>query len=399
MSGLKKEPDRFSRLSRETSSPSFLAPRGKLELYNYMVNNIGDELMLLTSSGAIVYANETAAQGLGYSRRRLFNKSITGFFKNKISPREWRRMYFQELKKRKKPIRFRIERVMKNGRVQTVEMTAVYMRYGREEYVLSIGRDISARMAEEERLRETDKMKALSLFVSGTALEIKHPLEAILTRIQQMMQKYKDRDFEYIGFKEFREIINTVQNVGNQVRYCCDIANKLLVLNKKRAGIKEEHCLVHDVIHHSLEVLSKQFKVARVKVKMSLAVGLPAALISASELDEVIVDVSVNAIQAMPSGGLLTVRTALDEKKDYVVLEFKDNGIGIARENLSRIFEPFFTTKQGGPGQNAGLGLSIVYSIVKGYGGDVLIKSSLRNGTAIKILLPVAKKFPKRSSR
>lgn len=356
-----------------------------------MVSHIGDELLLIRKDATIAYANDAAVRGFGYERESLLEKPVVRFLKEPMSVAEWQKTYFEQLKKKKKTISFEIERVTKKGHTQTLEVTAALMRYGGQEYLLSIARDITLRRQNEEKIRETDKMKALSLFVSGTAQEIKYPLQAISVRIQQLLQKYKNRDFEYIGYNEFNDLMGTLKSVNNQIRQCCEITGKLLILNRKKAGIKESGCDVNSTIKNSLNLFSQQLALTNVRLRLLLADHLAHVAISAGELSEIIANVTANAMQAMPSGGLYLIKTFADKNKRLIHIEFKDDGVGIPKEILSRVFEPFFTTKKTDPGKNSGLGLSVVYSIVKDCDGDVMITSSQRNGTAVKVSLPISK--------
>ncbi len=377
------------------SNASVLEPQEEIKLFHYMVNHIGDELVLIRPDGTIAYANNSVVKALGCSRNETLKKNVVDLFGAVFDLNEWRTSFFADLKKQGKPVSFEAERYLKGNRTLAIEVTAAYINYGSSEYILAISRDVTSKRSDEEKIRETDKMKALSLFVSGTAQEIKYPLHAILTRIQQMMHKYQNRNFEYIGFKEFTDIMNTIKNISNQVRYCYDITNKLLVLNQKKVGLRQKDCSAAEVIKNSMQLLSQQLSLADVRLKLAISQALPHVATPANELDDVIVNFTMNALQAMPSGGLFTIRVSAERAKKSIRIEFKDDGIGIPKENLPRVFEPFFSTKQRGVGQNAGLGLSIVYSIVKACKGDVTIKSSLRHGTSVVVTLPVSKAYPK----
>ncbi len=376
---------------------SLLVPTEEIKLFHYMVSHIGDELLLIRKDATIAYANDAAVRGFGYSRESFLKKPVTRFLKETMSVSEWQNTYFEPFKKRNKTASFEIKRVTKNGEVQTIEVTAAFMRYGGEEYLLSIARDITLRRENEQKVRETDKMKALSLFVSGTAQEIKYPLQAVSSRVQQLLQKYKNRDFEYIGYNEFNNLMGTLESVNNQIRECCEITNKLLIFNRKKAGIRENTCDVNATIRNTARLFLPQLKVTNVDLRLTLAEGLPSVAMSDGEFQEIIANVTGNALQAMPSGGIYSIRTSAERNNRQVTIEFKDNGVGMSPEILTHVFEPFFTTKQIGPGKNSGLGLAIVYSIVKDRNGEVTIKSSQRQGTVVKITLPVSRKRPGRA--
>ena len=138
-------------------------------------------------------------------------------------------------------------------------------------------------------------------------------------------------------------------------------------------------------------LISDQLKLRDIKLHLKLTPNLPSVAIDPIEWNQVINNVIANAQESMPAGGLLVVSTLYNPRSRKVTVIFKDNGIGIQKENLQRIFDPFFTTKKRGLGQNSGLGLSIVYKIIKRYKGDIAIESNLRSGTLVKIDLPAVK--------
>ena len=170
-------------------------------------------------------------------------------------------------------------------------------------------------------------------------------------------------------------------------------------LNKKRVGIQRKGCDANGVISRVLNLLSPQFKLANIKLRLFLSKKLPFVAIDHLELDEIVMNITSNALEAMPNGGVFSIKTSFQKTQNLICIEFRDDGIGIPGEILPRVFEPFFTTKQRGLGQNAGLGLSVVYSIVKDCKGEVSIKSNLRLGTIVTILLPVVHRQKSTSKR
>jgi two-component system NtrC family sensor kinase len=118
---------------------------------------------------------------------------------------------------------------------------------------------------------------------------------------------------------------------------------------------------------------------------------LPELAVDSDDFNHIINNIVNNAAQAMPGGGHLLITTVYLHERDCAQVDIRDDGIGISREDLKHVFDPFFTTKQHGKERNSGLGLPIVYSLIKGYQGEVKVESSLRQGTCVRIYLPVAK--------
>jgi two-component system sporulation sensor kinase A len=495
---------------------SFLIPMGELELFHYMIDQIGDQVMVIHKGGRIVFANQAAIRKYGYSSGELIGKSIVELLHEKMTAEGWRKRYFNEVKKKRKPVSYVIDRLGRSGEVYTVDVTAVYMPYKSEEYVLSVARDITEKMILQKELEESEyryrllseqavdgtllvdpkgvvlyannaagllfrchasklvgstfleyihrefqkkafecfkgvtrgqlaicddidivttdgnvipaeftaspvyrddeigqvhmiirnvtrrkelehlqveseKMKALQNFIAGTAKEIQQPLKGILEHSHRLVEKYKDMYFEYIGYKEFKDIMTTLAAMRDRVRCCFDTTNRLLDINKRKINLRENYCHVNAVIKESIAGLQHSLEASGIKCDLRLSAGLPLAAIGAFELNQAITNILTNAIQAMPRGGEIRVRTMRQNNDGRVRIDCRDDGLGIPPEALPHVFEPFFTTKHRGLERSSGLGLSIVYSLIKARHGDIVIKSKLRQGTLVQIYLPVYK--------
>jgi signal transduction histidine kinase len=224
--------------------------------------------------------------------------------------------------------------------------------------------------------------------ISGLAYELDSPLKSILARTQKLINDYKNRDFEYISYKDFKVIISTLKQLENQLEHCSKTTSRMLYMGKRHARLGKNNCQINDVIKSVSVDLSQQLQSARIKLVSRLEKQLPLAAVGPIECHQIIHNVIINAIQAMPSGGSIKVKTSLDKTHRAIGIEVTDEGVGIAPEYLSKVFEPFFTTKERGIDKSAGLGLSIIYSIINAAGGAIHIKSSLRKGTTVQISIP-----------
>jgi len=225
--------------------------------------------------------------------------------------------------------------------------------------------------------------------LSGLAQELDAPLQSLVKSSQKLLDDYKSRDFEYIAYKDFKNIIATLEQMNRQLKRCRMTTEHMLHLSKGKGGVLSRPSDVNAAINEVTGLLDQQLKSAKDKVVMHLADNLPLAVIGKVELHQVIHNVLINAIQAMPAGGKIKIRTGLDKDRNMVAINVEDEGVGITSEHLSKVFEPFFTTKERGVEKSTGLGLSIVYAIVHAAGGDIHIQSSLRKGTTVRIDLPV----------
>jgi two-component system NtrC family sensor kinase len=227
--------------------------------------------------------------------------------------------------------------------------------------------------------------------ISGLAQELDSPLKSILTRTKKLINDFKNRDFEFVSYKDFKFIISTLEQLERQLEHCSQTTSRMLFVGKRQARLEKNNCQINAVIKNIVDDLSQQLISARIKLISRLENQLPLVNVGPVECHQIIHNVIINSIQAMPGGGLIKVKTSRDKVRAMACLEVSDEGVGIPPDHLSKVFEPFFTTKERGIDKSSGLGLSIIYSIVDAAGGSVHIKSSLRKGTTVQIFLPICR--------
>jgi signal transduction histidine kinase len=175
--------------------------------------------------------------------------------------------------------------------------------------------------------------------------------------------------------------------IVNQTFRASEIVNNLLSFSRTGgAGFKEVN--LNQVIEETLTLVAHPFRAANVQVVKNLEGDLPAVLGSTNRLQQVFLNLFLNAKDAMPSGGMLEVRSAANNGS--VEIEVADTGMGIQRENLARVFDPFFTTKATGRG--TGLGLSVSYGIIKEHAGKIEVRSTPGKGTSFRLEFPAVRK-------
>lgn len=361
------------------------------DLYRLLSEGAGDGIFLMDTKGRIQYVNKALEQMTGIpfteSRGQYYQKYVEK--KSLLSARNT----FLKAKKGVLGIHEEIEILDRNGQPLPVEINVspVY-KNGKMVSIHAIIRDIRGRKQIEHLVLESEKLKAVQYFITGTAQEIKHPLKAVLNRLGALLQRYRLQPFEYIGHKEFHELLGSIESIGHQLKNCYDTTERLVDINKKKAGMDRSFCDANAVIRELVDVRKTEMQVNEIQKKVSLGKDLPLLAMGKIEFQQVVSNVIDNALQAMPSGGLLVIRTVYLKDEGKVMVEIKDEGVGISRENLPHIFEPFFTTRSRGIEKNAGLGLSIAFSLVKSCRGDIQVVSSLRKGTTVKIIIPETKR-------
>jgi len=233
--------------------------------------------------------------------------------------------------------------------------------------------DVTARIRLEEQLQHSEKMASIGLLAAGVAHEVNTPLAGI-SSYTQMLRGQVDAADPRAGLLE---------KIEKQTFRAAKIINNLL--NFSRSGRPElEPVDVNRVILDVLSLVEHQLRTGRIKVRKELAADLPPVRGNENRLQQVFFNLVLNARDAMPRGGWLTLATRAEE--DAVVAEVRDTGVGIKREDIKRIYDPFFTTK--GIGRGTGLGLSVSYGILQEHGGAIFVDSTPGQGTTFQVTLP-----------
>ncbi len=237
--------------------------------------------------------------------------------------------------------------------------------------------DVTQRMRLEDQVFQNEKLTSLGLLAAGVAHEVNTPLAVISNYIQMLAKQLPGSDPRQ----------QLIEKVVKQTFRASEIVNNLLNFSRTSATEFTEINL-NAVVEEALTLVAHPFRTAQVQVTRNLQTELPAVLGSTNKLQQVFLNLFLNARDAMPSGGVVEIRTAAHNGS--VEVEISDSGAGIPRENLHRIFDPFFTTKSSGRG--TGLGLSVSYGIVKEHAGKVDVRSTPGKGTSFRLEFPVARK-------
>jgi hypothetical protein len=235
--------------------------------------------------------------------------------------------------------------------------------------------DTTARVKLEEQLQISEKMASIGLLAAGVAHEVNTPLTGISSYTQMLLEQAEVDDPR----------TPLLQKIERQTFRAAKIVNGLLNLARPAQtefGPVDVNAVINDVI----ALLEHQLRGARIQVRRELSPTPPVVLGIEHKLQQVFLNLLLNARDAMPSGGWLSVSSRVEDGR--VVVEVGDTGAGIAQEHLSRIYDPFFTTKP--IGQGTGLGLAITYGIVQEHHGTITCRSSAGQGTTFVIDLPAA---------
>jgi two-component system, NtrC family, sensor kinase len=233
--------------------------------------------------------------------------------------------------------------------------------------------DVTSRLRLEEQLQHAEKMASVGLLAAGVAHEVNTPLAGISSYTQLLRGQIDDKDPRQ----------QVLAKIEKQSFRAAKIINSLLNFSRS-SGTEFDRVDLNKVLSDVLSLVEHQLEGSRIRVRRELASALPPIRGNENRLQQVFFNLILNARDAMPSGGWLTLRTYADA--DTVVTEVADTGHGIRREDIRRIYDPFFTTK--GIGRGTGLGLSVSYGIVQEHGGAIFVDSSPGQGTTFQVALP-----------
>lgn len=279
-----------------------------------------------------------------------------------------------------------VSRLDAEGKEHAIEIHASPLRGpdGRVELVVEVRRDISERRQMEASVAHSELLASLGLLATGLSHEINNPLGAIATSVEGLKRRLADEPG--ISPEAARTLAPVLQRIGQEVQRGRTITHRLLKVARS-PGLTRSLVDVNLVVEDILAILAHDLGRAGITTRLELAQNLPPLRGDESRLGQVIMNVTLNAIQAMDgNGGTLRVATSAIQRR--IQLEVEDTGCGIPAPLLKRVFEPFFTTKPVGKG--TGLGLFITHRIVSEMGGTIQIRSQPGQGTLLTVQLPLS---------
>jgi len=246
-----------------------------------------------------------------------------------------------------------------------------------ESLVASLNTMISELNRRSEQLVQREKMASLGTLTSGVAHELNNPLNNISTSVQILLEELDDADLEYK-----KELLTQTEA---QIQRARDIVRALLEFSRERSFKRKKVKLV-DLVENTIKLIKGEMP-----THVQLTIEIPADIqgeMDPRRIEQVLINLILNGIQAMEAGGILSIRACAAENQAGFYFEVSDTGNGIPPQDLGKIFDPFFTTKDVGKG--SGLGLSVSHGIIKQHGGRIEVKSDVGQGSTFTVFLPSA---------
>jgi PAS domain S-box-containing protein len=356
-------------------------------LFRSVWENSADGMRLTDENGVIVAINDAYCKLVGMEAQSLEGRLFTSVYAESQN----REALLKRLRERfatRTPHQKREEQyTLHNGRAVALEISDSFIEVrGRPLLMLSLFRDITTQKRLEEQLRQSQKMEAIGQLAGGVA----HDFNNILTVIHGHASLLAVSDLDEAGVRSAHQITQAAERAASLTRQLLTFSRRQLIQPKRLD--------MNKIVGNMTDMLGRILG-EDVALQLNYSTAPATVEADAGMMEQVLLNLSVNARDAMPRGGQLSVRISIVEvNKDhvqrhpearpgrFVCVSNTDTGTGIPPENLSRIFEPFFTTKEVGKG--TGLGLATVYGIVKQHQGWVEVESTVGKGTSFRIFIP-----------
>ena len=383
----------MSRMPCVMSDPSSQAPRpglthtDQLELLAAGARVTSSAIVITDDRGTIEWINPAFEAISGYKADEVIGRKIS-IVKSGEHPAQFYADMWRTIMDGR-DWRGEVVNRAKDGRLYNEEMTITPMRNsgGAIRHFIAVKKDVTERKRLETQLMRAQRLESIGMLASGIAHDLNNVLAPVLMSIELLKLEMPGA-----GARENLDLMEGAANRGAAV------IRQLLTFVKGIEGERTEVDPKH-LLKGIAQLVSQTFP-RNIELRVALEPGTGAVKGDVTQLEQVLVNLAVNARDAMPGGGVLGLRAGncrVDEKQaglhpgakegEFVVITVSDTGAGIAPENIERIFEPFFTTKSRGRG--TGLGLATVHGIVRSHGGFIEVSSLLGNGSEFRVFLPV----------
>lgn len=352
--------------------------------YRELFESANDGIVVFDENGIIIDMNKQFCEIHGFDKVSLTGASIKILEpENHIGEKQdrMRRILSGE------SLMFETEHLRKDGSTILLEVSSKAIDIDGKTYIQSFHRDIAEKKRLQNQLFHSQKMESIGVLAGGLAHDFNNMLTSLLGHTELLLM---EEDMNAMSKKRLKTIENSARKAGQMVSQLLGFARKVEFLALPMN--------LNDALRDAIELVERVMKKKEIEVKKELNDEIPVIKGDSSQLEQVIVNLLMNAGDAIPNSGTITVSTSMRkiERNDnrypllkpgtYACLRISDTGTGIPNEIIDRIFDPFFTTKA--PGKGTGLGLAMVYGIVREHQGTIDIKSQMGKGTTFEVCLP-----------
>jgi nitrogen-specific signal transduction histidine kinase len=365
---------RVSALQKETSQ-QLKETRVK---YDVIINElINENVMVIDPEYRILDINETQLEKLGIARDEAIGRycyEVTHFLNAPCSSINTPCPLSQSLKTKKPSQVTHIQPDNQNKELYHSISCYPLIQNNKCVGAINISKDITRDIKMQKVMMQQEKLASIGRLSAGVAHEINNPLTTILTSTMLIQEDLNPDD----------PIYQELQTISDETLRCRKIVTSLLDFARQTTPAKKLNDL-NDIIAQSFVLTRKQAAFNDVTVKLNLYENLPETYVDKDQMEQALINLTLNAIEATDPGGKITIKTRFDSKTNIIEISVSDTGVGIPRENMDKIFDPFFTTTEGG----TGLGLAVTHGIIEQHGGTIDVANNPGPGTCFTIRLPL----------
>jgi PAS domain S-box-containing protein len=353
------------------------------DFLNKLIMSSPNAIMATDMKGNIIVWNKAAEENLGYTAEEVIEKmNIRQIYPEGVARQVMKMMRSPEYGGVGRLRSYPIVHVRRDGEIVEGNLSAaiMYDAHGNEMASVGIFVDLKERLQIESKLRDTqehllqsEKLAAMGRLTSQIAHELNNPLYGIMNTLELLKTEVPPQS-------KRRKILEMALSETFRLT---DLLKKMLSFSKPDEEAKQP-VDINVILDEILLLVRKQLHENSIRISTSLEQGLGKVYASKNQLRQVFLNMISNARDAMPDGGILTIKTM--SRRDNIHIEIIDTGVGIREEHIDKIFEAFFTTKEATKG--VGLGLSVCYGFIKEHGGDIKVSSKKAEGTTFTIILP-----------
>ncbi len=337
-----------------------------------VVENMPIGLLVIDADGKIASFNQTAEAVLQLSSSKVLGKDAS-----EILPKQLLDL-IDALETKKDIIEKETDCALEDGKTIPLEVSLSSLEGDNGTFLgdVILFRDLSEVQDLKREIEKNQRLASLGRLCAGVAHEIRNPLSSIKGFATYFRERYKDIPEDQ---KTAEIMVQEVERLNRVIGQLLEFARPMT--------IHKEPTSIHTVIQHSLKMIEREAQAKAIQITTHLSPEIKDVSIDQDRINQVLLNLYLNSIEAMEHGGSLSVELSRNDNSQEIKIAVSDTGVGIKKEDLVHIFDPYFTTKQSG----TGLGLAIVHKIIESHEGEVRVESELGKGTTVKVLLPVSK--------
>jgi two-component system, NtrC family, sensor kinase len=352
-----------------------------------------DGIIACDREGKVIIFNKSMEQMLGYSKNKVVSKmSLYQFFSLGEAEKFYNKLYSEEFGGKNRLYHFESILISKTGNKIPVQLSATVLFQDSDEIgVVGFFRDLrdirrmAQQFADQARLLHQDKMISLGKLAASVVHEINNPLSGVLNYTRLMLKILGRGTLSAEYTQKFQGYLTLMES---EISRCSKIVSNLLAFSRK-SRLEFSDVNLNELIRKCILLSEHKLTLQNIQIETHLQHEMPTVPGDFNQLQQCMINLIFNAIDAMPDGGTMTIQSCFNQEKQLVEIAVADTGMGIPKEDLNYIFDPFFTTKKEGKG--LGLGLSTVYGIIDRHKGTITVESELGKGTTFTLKLPLKK--------